>query len=106
MQNGCGIDLDHSLDSPAGGLVRRKYPLITVNKFDLNLRKLTLVDEARPSDVPPVVVSDLRFLAPKLIVAPGDNAANRPATEFTFSREGERHHRFDRRQNFAGAVRG
>jgi hypothetical protein len=65
-------------------VVKKKYPLITLKKLDLNVKRFTLTDESR-ENVPPIAVSDLHLIANKPIALLGKDAATGPATDLGLS---------------------
>ncbi|MDP9175054.1 MAG: DUF748 domain-containing protein [Planctomycetota bacterium] len=66
------------------GLVLNKYPLITLDKLDLNISQITFTDEMRPAAAP-LQFSNLKLLNRKQIQVLGDDAASRPPVELAFS---------------------
>ena len=61
-------------------VLKPKYPLVTLRKFDVNLRKVTFTDETQ-TVVNPLTIADLHFFANKPIEVLGPEAANRPPVE-------------------------
>ncbi len=58
----------------------RKLPLVTLDKLDLNLRKLTVLDRTQPGPQAPLL-SDVRLLSKRPIELLGDQPESRPPVE-------------------------